>query len=377
MHAASQQCVHLPSLHLPFLWFLLAAHFRQCYNIQSPNVNPSSSACSSGSRDDYCSQSCANGWTRTAGTIDHWCQGGRYSGAPVICKRSCLTFNRPNFIASCDRIYLRDSFAQYAESWNRYVVYPATADIIRDTMWSLSNGIMRASTSNPCLDTAPAHLALHPNRWDLIIPLGGLQAVSARVMVNSSTAIAGLTAHFQSESSNYMVTLSKTQGLRFYRNTNVEIARVPTAADRINVGEWFTLGIAVTNGYSFTLSVGNTSVWSGGDPTQAGPMWGSAGMWADGDVSFANFTISGASHITQSPHTHAFVALAHCAPVRTPCAHTHRFSLLAMRFETFALRRLMRWRRHLQRPLLWPELLLHVRPGLQDGHELKRRHHVR
>lgn len=234
----------------------------------------------------YCS-------AQTAGTNDHWCQGGRWTGAPAVCKKQCGTFGRPNFIKSCVRVYLSDSFSVFSESWNRYLAWPYMPDVQRDLSWSLKDGVMRAFTNDPCKQTLVSHMALHPNRWDLIIPYGGLQTVTARVRLDKDTSIAGLSVHFQSESYNYLFTISKTNGLILYRNTNTEVARDSTIANRITVGEWFDFQVSVNGLWTFTANIGNTTVFTARDNTGAGPTWGAAGMFADGWASFMNFSIAG------------------------------------------------------------------------------------
>lgn len=78
------------------------ANLRRCYGIITPNSAVSDvNVCGSGRRDDYCYEGCSNTFAQTAGTNDHWCQGGRWSGAPAICKKQCPTYPRPNFMATC------------------------------------------------------------------------------------------------------------------------------------------------------------------------------------------------------------------------------------------------------------------------------------
>lgn len=57
-----------------------------------------------------CRQTCANGYAQTSGTLDHWCQGGTWSGAPAICRRQCGTYGGPSFLRSCVKFLLNDKF---------------------------------------------------------------------------------------------------------------------------------------------------------------------------------------------------------------------------------------------------------------------------
>lgn len=78
------------------------------------------------------------------------------------------------------------------------------------------------------------------------------------------------------------------------RNTGTEIARDPALAALLPpVGVWFDFSVQVNNLWSFAASIGNTTVWSGTDPGASGPTWGSAGMYADGQVAFRNFSVTG------------------------------------------------------------------------------------
>jgi hypothetical protein len=226
------------------------------------------------------------------------CQGGTWSGAPAVCKRQCGTYGAPRFLKSCSKIVLVDRFNVFSESWNRYIVFPAVPDILRDMMWRLeiSTGTMYAFTNDPCRRTFASHMAIHPNRWDLILPYGGLQSVTALIRLDNAAATAGLTLHFQSDTFMYLFTISKATGLILYRNSvstaNI-IAKNAALVNNITVGEFFSLTVTANNLFDFTAQLGNVSVFSARDATNSGPTWGSAGMYADGQVAFRNFSIGG------------------------------------------------------------------------------------
>jgi hypothetical protein len=131
---------------------------------------------------------------------------------------------------------------------------------------------------NPCVPRC---------RWDLIIPYGGLQSVTVNLRLDTATATAGVALHFQSHTFTYMFALSMAEGLVLYRYTSatpVVVDRIPAVRNNITVGQWFSFTGSVTNLFTFSAALGNVTVYSGRDATGAGPTWGSAGMYADGEV---------------------------------------------------------------------------------------------
>lgn len=164
-------------------------------------------------------------------------------------------------------------------------------------MWNVetSTGTMYANTHDDCKRTYSTYLGLHPNRWDLIVPYGGLQQANVKLMLRSADAVAGISIHFQSDTYQYVVTISKNKGVSLYRNSITAgnlITTNPNGANNVTVGAWFDMSFSVTNLFTFTAVVSNFTVLQQRDTLAAGPTWGSVAFYADGPVAFRNFSIT-------------------------------------------------------------------------------------
>lgn len=94
------------------------------------------------------------------------CGPGTWQSAPVICKRSCGTFNGPRHIATCNATLLNDRMVD-ADTMRRYVTFPQVPDAMRNALWrwDIASGTVGAWGPDPCLRLPQTILGVSVSRF--------------------------------------------------------------------------------------------------------------------------------------------------------------------------------------------------------------------
>jgi len=295
----------------------------------SPNATGTGNCGASAATGASCGQACASGYAAVAGSVAHTCNGGTWSGAALLCRRTCPALAAPVRWAACERtawdeawgwnapdVFTGPSVAPGAPSAGAnktaltsltaptlypYAAFPPVPDTERARLWAVdaAAGVLRATTSDACAHTAASTLGIMPDGWDIKVPTASTLRATTRVAV-ASGSVAGVTVRLVDANNGYRLTLAPDSG------TGVTLALVsggavtPLAVDAgfpVDADAWYVLDVTVVGA---TLTAVITPTDAGGAPSGASTTltaldgtltWGAVGLYASGVASFDYLTV--------------------------------------------------------------------------------------
>jgi hypothetical protein len=255
--------------------WLSAYYGATCASIVVPNA-ANSGSCSGAIREAWCYQTCNAGTVQLSGYVllrawfgacgimyflhassercrfgTHWCGPGTWDWAPLICKNQCPdSSSPPTNVVTCNKTVVSIGFTGQSDMrW--FIAFPQTPDSLRDAGWvqNAAAGFVQSNAGQDCGNVPATILGIHPNNWDVVIPVG--QPAQASVLAQPLTATTAVAVIWRLQGATTFFNLS------FSWATGVTLSRSISGSVFV-LGVWYNasvLGVYIPGTTWVTLQV--------------------------------------------------------------------------------------------------------------------------